>query len=255
MQVRLFKVRIIPYLFLSKNPPAAYTAGGGRMMRICFVTSGSLADYTERQSEGQTDVILCGFQALGEVSYERELKGETGLFADVALLSRERRCTVISGCFTDARGMHRKSVVVADKGRVLGVSDMVNRIDGGAYRAGAGVKIYETSAGKLGIVVAEDLYFSRVIETLSVCGADAAVCIFEQLTEGLEPVLARAQAFLCGIPVILCGYGYSLIADIGGKVRFASAKSPCLYDLEKEQEYHLVETRRRGFFRSGRKGF
>ena len=173
------------------------------MMRICFVTSGSLADYTERQSAGQTDVILCGFQALGEVSYERELKGETGLFADVALLSRERRCTVISGCFTDARGMHRTSVVVADKGRVLGVSDMVNRIDGGAYRAGAGVKIYETSAGKLGIVVAEDLYFSRVIETLSVCGADAAVCIFEQLTEGLEPVLARAQAFLCGIPVIL----------------------------------------------------
>ena len=58
------------------------------MMRICFVTSGSLADYTERQSAGQTDVILCGFQALGEVSYERELKGETGLFADVALLSR-----------------------------------------------------------------------------------------------------------------------------------------------------------------------
>lgn len=224
-------------------------------MRICFVTGGSLAEFSDRWQEAQAEVVVCGFQALGEVSYERELRGETSLFEDVALLSKEAKNVVIGGCFTDARGMRRKSVVVAEKGRILGVSDMVNRIDGSLYRAGAGVKIYETAAGKLGIIVAEDLYFSRVAETLAVCGADAAVCVFEQFSESLEPMLARAQAFLCGLPVLLCGYGYALIADIGGKVRFASPGSPCVYDLEREQEYHLIETRRRGFYRSGRKGF
>ena len=96
--------------------------------------------------------------------------------------------------------------------------------------------------------------FARVLETLSAGGADVAVCMFEQLTESLEPMLARAQAFLCGIPVLLCSYGYALITDIGGKIRFASPKNPCVYDLEREQEYHLVETRRRGFYRSARKG-
>ena len=224
-------------------------------MRVEFVTNGTLAQFAQRGEAERADVIVCGFQALGEVSYERELKGETGLFYDVALLSRERACTVVSGCFTDARGMKKKSVVVAERGRVLGVSDMLNRLDGSRFCAGAGVKIFETNAGKLGIVVAEDLYFSRVVETLSVCGADAAVCVFEQFTEGMEPLLARAQAFLCGIPVLLCGYGYALVADIAGKVRFASAQSPCLFDLEKEQAYHLVETRRRGIYRSAEKKF
>ena len=224
-------------------------------MRVCFVTGGSLAGFAESGQSAQADLVICGFQAIGQVSYERELKGETNLFEDVALLSKDGQNVVLGGCFTDARGMRRKSVVAAEKGRILGVSDMLNRIDGSAYRAGAGVKIFDTSAGKLGVIVAEDLYFPRVSETLSVCGADAAVCIFEQFSESLEPVLARAQAFMCGLPVLLCGYGYALIADIGGKVRFASPKSPCVYDLEREQEYHLVETRRRGFYRSGRKGF
>ena len=220
-------------------------------MRVCFVTAGSLEEFA--QQGVRADITVCGFRALGEVSYERELKGETSLFEDVAILSGETGGVVAAGCFTDARGMRRKSAVVAEKGRILGVSDMTSRLDKSVYQAGAGLKIYDTSQGKLGIVVAEDLYFPRVIESVAACGADAVICLFEQMSESLEPMLARAHAFFAGIPVLLCAYGYALIADIGGKVRFASPKSPCLYDLEQEREYHLVETRRRGFCRSGRK--
>lgn len=223
-------------------------------MRVCFVSGGSFSEYAE-SAAGEADVVVCGFQSLGEVSYERELRGETACFADVAILSREKKCTVFAGCFTDARGIRRKSVVAAERGRILGVSDMVNRIDGGEYRAGAGVKIYDTASGKLGVVVAEDLYFPRVVETLSVCGAELAVCVFEQFGDGLEQMLARAHAFFCGIPVLLCGYGYALAADAGGKVAFASSVSPCCFELEREQEFHLVETRRRGFSKTRRKEF
>ena len=165
------------------------------------------------------------------------------------------RGIVVGGCFTDVRGLRRKSVVVAEKGRILGVSDMVNRIDGGLFRAGAGIKIYETSVGKLGIIVAEDLYFPRVGETLSVCGADMAICIFEQFSDSIEPVLARAQAYFYGIPFLLCGYGYAFVADIGGKVRFSSPQNLSTLELSREQEYHLVETRQRGFFHKKRSGF
>lgn len=223
-------------------------------MRVCFVTGGSFSEYSE-SAAGAADLVVCGFQSLGEVSYERELKGETGYFEDVAILSREKKCVVMAGCFTDARGMRRKSVVVAERGRILGVSDMVNRIDGSEYRAGAGVKIYDTAAGKLGVVVAEDLYFPRIVETLSVCGAEAAVCIFEQFGDTLEQTLARAHAFFCGIPVLLCGYGYAFASDVGGKSCFASPQTPCWFESEREQEYHLVETRQRGFFKSKRKEF
>ena len=224
-------------------------------MRICFVTDGSLGHFSVRAACCAADVICCSFQALGEVSYERELKGETGLFEDVAVLSKARKSVVMSGCFTDAHGIRRKSVVVADRGRILGVSDMVNRIDGCEYRAGAGIKLYDTAAGRLGVIVAEDLYFPRVPETLSLSGAEIVFCVFEQLGDGPERMLACSAAFLYGVPVVLCGYGYAMAADIGGKVRFASPRSPCVCELEREKEYHLVETRRRGLYRSAEKKY
>ena len=222
-------------------------------MRICFVTAGSLADYENRAAEA--DIVCCGYQAIGQVSYERELKGETALFEDVAQLSKAGKNVVVCGCFTDARGIKRKSVVVAERGKILGVTDMVNRIDTAEFRPGAGIKIFDTFAGKLGIIVAEDLYFPRVIETLSVCGAEVALCMFEQLNDSLEQTLMRSEAFLFGIPVCLCAYGYAQCADIAGKVRFASPKSPCVFELEQEREYHLVETRQRGFFLKEKTGY
>ncbi len=224
-------------------------------MRICFVTVGSLSGYAEKYADAGADVVCFPFAALGEVSYERELRGETSLFEDVALLSKEGKNVVVSGCYTDARGVRRKSVVVAERGRILGVSDMVNRIDGAEYRAGAGIKIFDTQAGKIGIVVAEDFYFPEVVQTLSVCGAELALCVFEQLTESLEQTLMRASAYYYGLPVCICAYGYAQAADIAGKVRFASPKSPCVYDFEREQEYHIVETRQRGFYRRKKSGF
>lgn len=215
-------------------------------MRICFLTNGSLKEFSCRASP-ECDVLCCSFGALGEVSYERELKGETGLFEDVAQLSRTCKNVVLCGCFTDARGVRRKSVVCADRGRILGVTDMLNKLDGADCRPGAGVKIFDTSRGKIGVIVAEDLYFPRVVETLSVCGAEVAVCVYEQIGE-IEQTLMRAEAFLYGIPLCVCAYGYAQAADIGGRVRFASPESPCFFDLQQEREYHLVETRQRGFY-------
>ena len=217
-------------------------------MRICFVTGGDLDFYGERQADYRADVVCFSFMALVEVSYEKELKGETSLFEDVALLSKEGQNVVVCGCYSDSRGLRRKSVVVADRGRILGVSDMVNRLDSSDFRPGAGVKIFDTQAGKLGIIVAEDLYFPQVMETISLCGADTAVCIFEELNESLEQVLVRAHAYLYGVPVCLCAHGYAEAADVAGRLAFASPENLCVYEMVREQEYHIVETRRRGFF-------
>ncbi len=218
-------------------------------MRICFVTGGTFNEFAD-SFEGEPPEVVCfGFQAIGKVSYERELKGETNLFEDVALLSKEQKNVVLCGCYTDARGAMRKSVVAAEKGRILGVTDMVNRLDGSEFRSGAGIRIFDTGAGRIGVVVAEDLYFPQVIRTLSVCGAEVALSVFEELTESLEQTLMRAQAFMFGIPVCLCAFGYAEAADIGGRLSFSSPKSPCFYEFKREQEYHLIETRQRGFYK------
>lgn len=227
---------------------------GGVIMRICFVTDGDLNTYSEKFAESKADVVCFPFRAMGEVSYERELKGETSLFEDVALLSKAGGNVVVCGCYTNARGVKRKSVVVAEKGKILGVSDMVNRLDGSEYRAGAGIKIFDTAVGKIGIIVAEDLYVPRVAETLSVCGAEYVICIFEELTGNLEATVVRAEAFFYGIPVCLAALGYAMGADIGGKLAFATPASPAFYNFKREQEYHLIETRQRGFYLPKKKG-
>ena len=154
-------------------------------MRICFVSRGSLNSFWDTYGGSDADIVFFGFQGIGEVSYEKELRGETGYFEDAAILSKENHNVVVCGCVTDTRGVKRKSAVVAENGRLLGVSDMLNAIDG-EYKSGA---------------------------------------------------------------------GYSQLADVSGAVAFASPDSPVEFSLDKKQEYHLIETRRRGFYKAPKKDF
>ena len=133
-------------------------------MRICFVSRGSLNSFWDTYGGSDADIVFFGFQGIGEVSYEKELRGETGYFEDAAILSKENHNVVVCGCVTDTRGVKRKSAVVAENGRLLGVSDMLNAIDG-EYKSGAGLRVYETKVGRLGIAVAEDLYFPEILRT------------------------------------------------------------------------------------------
>ncbi len=221
-------------------------------MRICFVSEGSLSDYSEKYIGCGADVVCFSFGALGKVSYEKELKGETSLFEDAALLSKEGKNTVVCGCYTDARGMKRKSVVVAEKGRILGVSDTLHRVDGDEYKCGAGIRVYDTAVGRMGVIVADDLLFPNVAQTLSLCGAEFILCVYENLSDTLEQTLMRSWSFSYGVPMCMCAYGFSQATDTCGRLAFSSPKSPCIYEFSREQEYHLVETRHRGFSRKMR---
>ncbi|MBQ8885500.1 MAG: hypothetical protein IJY62_03940 [Clostridia bacterium] len=224
-------------------------------MRICFVTRGTLNSFWERYGGSDADILFFSFQgAGGEVNYEKELKGETSRFEDVAILSRENKNIVVCGCVTDTRGIRRKSAVVAENGRILGVSDMLNSIDG-EYSSGAGLRVYETKLGRLGIAVAEDIYFPEILRTLAVCGSDLVLCPFGNVRDTTESTLLRAAAFSYGLPICLCANGYGMVADITGELAFSSPHSPVEFSFEKKKEYHLVENRRRGFFKPERTDF
>ena len=46
-------------------------------MRICFVSRGSLNSFWDTYGGSDADIVFFGFQGIGEVSYEKELRGET----------------------------------------------------------------------------------------------------------------------------------------------------------------------------------
>lgn len=223
-------------------------------MRVCFVSRETVEKFSLRDGENTADLIFFGFGGVdGEVSYERELKGETSYFEDVALLSKQYQCVVVCGCISDTRGIKRKSTVVAENGKILGVSDMLNCLDG-EYNPGAGLKTYDTKIGKIGIAVGEDCYFPELLRTLAVCGSDFICCPFGE-TDGVETILLRAGAFSYGVPISLCGEGYSALADVDGSLCFSSPCSPIAYDVEQKKEFALVETRRRGFYKKEKRDY
>ena len=216
-------------------------------MKIRFVGRGRLREFKENYENDGEELLLLGFEGMGEVSYEKELKGESGFFEEAALLSKTAKGVVVCGCVTDTRGHKRKSAVVAESGKLIGVSDMLNVIDG-AVGSGAILRVYETRAGRIGVAVAEDLLFPEVMRSLALCGSDFIVCPFARV-ESVHSVLLRASAYCNGLPVLFYGEGYSMLADPSGQIAFASPMSPAFFDCKITKEYHLVETRRRGSVR------
>ena len=220
---------------------------GGVDMTVRLVGRGRL-DGLLNTCEGEEDVILCSFDCIGTVSYEQELKGESDLFEKATRLSKQTKGLVVCGCITDTRGMKRKSALVAENGRLIGVSDMTHAIDG-EVSCGAGLHVYDTNIVRVGVVVAEDIAFPQVIDSLAACSSDFILCPYPQVADSVPQVLLRAYAYLYGVPIVFCGVGYSMVASADGTLAFATSQDVSSYSLDRRKEYHLVETRKRGLFR------
>ncbi|MBO5736822.1 MAG: hypothetical protein J6S04_03330 [Clostridia bacterium] len=215
-------------------------------MKIRFVSRGKLGEEQACEGEG-ADLAIYGFNSLGEVSYDKELRGESDYFERAARISKQMKGVVVCGCFTDTRGIKRKSALVAENGRLCGVSDMTHTVDG-TLSTGAGLRVYDTKLGKMGVAVAEDILFPEVMSALAACGSDFVVCPFGVLRGTMPQVLLRAYGYLYGVPIFLCGVGYTIAVGVDGNVSLATPQSPIAFALENHKEFHLIETRKRGVF-------
>lgn len=219
-------------------------------MRIAFISDGTVesvgGSVLQEGFDGEfgADICVFGFHGKPQVSYERELKGETKFFEAAARLSKKMQNLVVCGCITDTCGHKRKSALVAECGKLLGVSDALHAIDG-EVGSGAALRVYQTKMGKMGVAVAEDLLFPEVVRSLVLCGSDFIVCPYGKVGQ-MQGVLLRASAYTNGVPILFCGDGYCMLAESSGELAFASPVSPSFIRLKKQKEYHLVETRRRG---------
>ena len=218
-------------------------------MKVCFVTEKSLNRYWQEDFGREVpDVLLFGFTGLGLVSYKRELSGETEYFRDVAGLSREIGGVIVSGCDTDTYGVYRHSAVVADQGRILGVSDATFSMDDSVFVAGGNLRVYDTSKGRIGVLVGEDLFYPEAAHTLALCDSELIVSVLKS-RERMSEVMMRAAAFAEGVPVAQVAHKYAEIADIRGEIAFAGSFPVASAQLKLQKDYHLVGCRRRGRYK------
>ena len=66
-------------------------------MVFCVITDENVSD---KSTLPECDVAVYGFYGLGEVNYERELRGETEKFEEAARLSKNSACGLVCGCKT-----------------------------------------------------------------------------------------------------------------------------------------------------------
>jgi nicotinate (nicotinamide) nucleotide adenylyltransferase len=142
---------------------------------------------------------------------------------------------------------------VAEK--ILGVTDMSHSIDDSEFVAGGNFRVYDTSAGKIGILIGEDLFFPESSRVLALCDADFIVCIFKNLENLMPQIMLRAGAFSNGVAMSLCAKNYACVADIRGEVCLATAGDFIKTKVKIEKDYHLISSRRRGLYREFGAGY
>lgn len=226
-------------------------------MNICFATSDTINGIWQEKFGlvGGQDVLVFGFNGLGLVSYKKELSGETEYFRDLASLSKEFGGVVVCGCDTDTYGVFRHSAVIADKGKILGVSDMVHSIDDSEFVPGGNLRVYDTSRGKIGLIVGEDLYFPEVPRVLTLCDADVIICIFKKLEGVMPQIMLRAGAFANGVSMALCAKNYACLADSFGSIAVAGSGEIIKAKAGTEKDFRLISSRRRGVYRDFNAGY
>lgn len=226
-------------------------------MDLCMVTAGSLNGvWQEDLSElNGFDVIAFGFNGLGLVSYKKELSGETEYFHDLAKMSKQLSSVVICGCDTDTYGIFRHSAVIADKGKILGVSDMVHTVDDSEFVSGGNFRVYDTSAGKIGLIILEDLFFPEVPRILALCDADIIICLFKKQETAMPQIMLRAGAFANGVAMAMVAKEYAVACDVRGNVTTAGSDKVIKAKIKIEKDYHLISSRRRGLYREFNSGY
>lgn len=226
-------------------------------MRICFVTQGALNYYWQEKLDllSGNDLLIFGYNGLGLVSYKKELSGETEYFRDVANMSKQLGSIIVCGCDTDTYGVFRHSVVIADNGKLLGVSDMAHSIDQSEFVPGGSFRVYDTSKGKIGIVVCEDIFFPETSRVLALCDADILVCVMKNVDNFMPQVMQRAMAYANGVPMALCTNRYVSLVDIRGDVLVSGQNSVINAKLSIEKDYRLINSRRRGIYKDFNSGY
>ncbi len=226
-------------------------------MDCCFITNKTLTEVWQDSLDliGDSKVVVFGFNGLGLVSYKKELSGESEYFQDLARFSRQNNYVVISGCDTEIDGEYRHSAVISDKGKILGVSDAVHSIDESEFLSGGNFRVYDTSVGKIGLLVADDLFFPESVRVLSSCDADTIICIYKKIENSLPQIMLRAGAFSNGIVMSLIAKNYYMVSNIKGEIISAGSDEINKTKIKIEKDYHLIGSRRRGFYKEFPTGY
>ncbi len=215
------------------------------MLKIYSQLTGN-AFSVNKEELSNAKVGVFGFGALGKISYKRELTGEENLLSKFASLSRETGTILLSGAITDNYGVIKKSVVVCEKGKLIGICDATLIQNESAFSGGGAFRVYYLNGLKLGVLVDCDLFNPEGVKALSLCDADIIVCVTASPEKPEHNFLVRAYAYLYGAPFYLLTQNSVIASDIHGEITGKSNKNTSTVIIPTKKQYTLFKLKRRG---------
>ena len=191
-------------------------------------------------------VVIFGFNGVKKINYKNELNGSESVLPKIASISKKLSNVIIVGAITDNYGIIRKSAVIADKGKLLGISDMNNKISSAEYSGGGGHRVYQTSRGKIGVLIGDDLLDIEAVKAMAICDADFIIAIVSEPEKKEYGFLVRAYAYLFGLPIVVVTQDSFLASDMAGEICGASKNSSLEMVLPLKKTYKLVISKKRG---------
>ncbi len=215
------------------------------MLKIFTEKSQKLA-FADINGVKNSQISVFGFNFLGKVSYKHELNGTENKLPELASFSRKTGKVIISGAVTDNYGILKQSLIIAEKGKLLGISDMTLTLGGTDYSGGGSFKVYQTEVGRIGLLVGDDIINLEGVKAMSLCDADLIVAVVSTEEKPQYNFLIRAYAYLFGVPVILLSKSGVIASDISGEICGKSVEEKANLIIPTQKQYILVKSKRRG---------
>ena len=203
--------------------------------------------FSVKSSEYQTEKLaVFGFNGIDKISYKRELNYSESKLSSFARLSKESGKVLISGAITDNYGVLRRSAVIADKGKLLGISDMRLAINDSGYLGGGAQRVYQTQIGRIGLLIGDDILDIDGIKAMSLCDADFIVAIMSGEEKPQYNFLIRSYSYLFGLPMVLISTTGVIASDLSGEICGKSLENHTRITLPVKKSYRIVSTKQRG---------
>ena len=193
-----------------------------------------------------SQITVLGFNSIGKISYKHELSGADNKLPDLASFSRRVKKVVIAGAVTDNYGILKQSLIIAENGKLLGISDMTLSINQTEYLGGGSFKVYQTEVGRIGLLVGDDIINLDGVKAMSLCDADLIVAVVQNEEKPQYNFLIRAYAYLFGVPVMLLSKTGVIASDMSGEICGKSIENTAKLIIPTQKQYIVVKSKRRG---------
>ncbi len=215
------------------------------MLKIYFNRRDNIKNILNGE-EKEEEILVFGFNGFEVINYKNELSGKDSNLSMLAKYSKNGGKVVLSGAITDNYGIIRKSCLIAENGKLLGISDMNLCLDKAPFSSGCGHRIYQTKSHRIGVLVGDDIVDVESVKAMALLGADIVICLISTEEKPQHSVLVRAYSYLFGLPVVLLTKDSVIASDLNGEICGASKNEESRIIVPIKKNYRLCQTKRRG---------